>query len=223
MKKEIIKKLFPETILSVSDIEKKYPARKLKEGAMVTRFAPSPTGFMHLGGLYAGLISERFAHQSDGVFYLRIEDTDQKREVEGTTELIINSLNYYGIQIDEGLTLSGKEIGEYGPYKQSERGEIYKAYIAELLEKDLAYPCFCSPEELEEIRLNQESNSMRTGYYKEYAVWRHKSEQDILQALEQNIPFVIRFKSNGNIDNKIIAHDVLRGTRELSENDQDIV
>ncbi|MFA5075139.1 MAG: glutamate--tRNA ligase [Candidatus Babeliales bacterium] len=223
MKKEIINKLFPEEILSISEIEKKYPPRKLKEGAMVTRFAPSPTGFMHLGGLYSGLISERFAHQTDGIFYLRIEDTDQKREVEGATELIINSLNYYGLVADEGPTLSGKEIGYYGPYKQSERGEIYKAYVKKLLEKDLAYPCFCSPEELEEIRLNQESKSIRTGYYKEYAVWRNKSELDILHALEQNIPFVIRFKSHGNFDNKIIAQDILRGTRELSENDQDIV
>ncbi|MDD3032364.1 MAG: glutamate--tRNA ligase, partial [Candidatus Pacebacteria bacterium] len=201
----------------------KYPQRKLKEGAMVTRIAPSPTGFMHIGSLYTALISERLAHQTDGIFFLRIEDTDKKREVEGASKLITKSLDYYNIKTDEGENASGEEVGKYGPYKQSERANIYKAYIKHLLEKGLAYPCFSTSEELEEMHKKQEEEGIRPGYYSKWAIWRNKSEEEVLEALEQKKPFVIRFKSNGNFENKILIEDVLLGKKELSENDQDIV
>jgi glutamyl-tRNA synthetase len=220
---KIIKELFPESLPTSNEIEKRYPPRELKDGAMVTRIAPSPTGFMHIGGLYAALISERLAHQTDGVFYLRIEDTDKKREVEGASELITESLEHYGIKIDEGETTSKQEIGQYGPYKQSERAEIYKTYVKSLVEKGQAYPCFSTNEELEEMRNIQEAQSVRPGYYKQWAKWRDKSDQEVLRALEEGKKFVIRFKSDGDFNNKIFIKDVLLGDRELSENDQDIV
>lgn len=223
LKAKIIEKLFPEELPSISEIEKRYPSRELKEGAMVTRIAPSPTGFMHVGSLYTALISERLAHQSGGVFFLRIEDTDKKREVEGASDLITKSLNYYGIRIDEGEITPGSEIGQYGPYKQSERAKLYKSYVKSLVEKGLAYPCFCSHEELEEMRSMQEVQGVRPGYYKQWAKWRDKSEQEVMQALEEGRPFVIRFKSEGDFNNKIVVNDALKGTREISENDQDVV
>ena len=222
-KEKIIEKLFPEVLPTLDEIEEKYPQRKLKEGAMVTRIAPSPTGFMHIGSLYTALISERLAHQTDGIFFLRIEDTDKKREVEGASKLITKSLDYYNIKTDEGENASGEEVGKYGPYKQSERANIYKAYIKHLLEKGLAYPCFSTSEELEEMHKKQEEEGIRPGYYSKWAIWRNKSEEKVLEALEQKKPFVIRFKSNGNFENKILIEDVLLGKKELSENDQDIV
>jgi len=223
LKKEIIEKLFSEKLPTINEIEKKYSPRDLNEGAMVTRIAPSPTGFMHIGSLYTAMISERFAHQSGGLFFLRIEDTDKKREVKGATDLIVQYLEYYGIKVDEGETPSGLEIGKYGPYKQSERAEIYKSYVKYLVEKDLAYPCFCSHAELEEMRSMQEVQSVRPGYYKQWAKWRDKNEQEILQALEEKKEFVIRFKSNGDFNKRIVISDILKGLRELPENDQDIV
>ena len=202
-KEKIIENLFPEVLPEIDEVEKKYPQRNLKEGAMVTRIAPSPTGFMHIGSLYTALISERLAHQTDGIFFLRIEDTDKKREVEGASKLITKSLNHYGIKTDEGENASGKEIGEYGPYKQSERADIYKAYVKSLVEKGLAYPCFSTSEELEEMHKKQESEGIRPGYYNQWAIWRNKSDEEVLEALEEKKPFVIRFKSNGDFENKI--------------------
>ena len=148
LKDQILKKIFPETLFTPDEIQKSYPPRFLPAEAMVTRFAPSPTGFLHIGGVYTALISERFAHQTGGVFYLRIEDTDKKREIPGTAALITSSLVRYGIKIDEGETQSGLEIGSYGPYKQSARVAIYKVYIKFLIERGLAYPCFCTHEVL---------------------------------------------------------------------------
>lgn len=220
---KIIEKLFPEKLPTTNEVAKRYPARRLEKGAMITRIAPSPTGFIHIGGLYAALISERLAHQTNGVFYLRIEDTDKKREVQGASSLIISALDHYGIERDEGETSSGLEVGEYGPYKQSERVEIYKTYVKSLVERGLAYPCFDSNEELEEMRKVQIEQGVRSGYYKQWAKWRGKSDHEILHALEKGGKFVIRFKSDGNFDNKVIVHDALLGKRELSENDQDIV
>ena len=222
-KRKIIEKLFPDLLLIPEEIEKKYPPRNLENGAMVTRIAPSPTGFMHIGSLYTALISERLAHQTKGVFYLRIEDTDKKREVDGSAILIPISLNHYGIKIDEGETILGTENGQYGPYKQSNRVDIYKAYVKFLVEKGLAYPCFDTNEELEEMRKIQEEQSIRTGYYKQWAKWRNRTDKDVLQILEEGREFIIRFKSNGDFDKKIIIKDSLIGERELSENDQDIV
>lgn len=223
LKNEIIKRLFPDKLLEITEIEKKYPPRNLKEESMVTRIAPSPTGFMHVGSLYTALISERLAHQSEGVFFLRIEDTDKKREVEGATDLIMRSLEYYGIRVDEGQIINNAEVGNYGPYKQSERAQIYKSYVKYLVEKDLAYPCFCTHAELEEMRSMQEAQSVKPGCYKQWAKWRDKPEQEILQALEDKKEFVIRYKSNGDFNKRIVVDDILKGPRELPENDQDIV
>lgn len=186
--------------------------------------APSPTGFIHIGGIFAGLLSERLAHQNDGVFYIRIEDTDKKREVEGATELAIKSFETFGILADEGETSSGEEKGNYGPYKQSKREEIYKTFAKKLIENGRAYPCFCTPEELEKMNVEQKEKEIRTGYYGEWAKWREKSDEEILQALNENKPFVIRFKSNGDHNNnRIEFNDLIKGKLSLPENDQDIV
>lgn len=222
-KKKIIESIFSESLPTPDDLEKKYPPRELEEGAMVTRIAPSPTGFMHIGGLYTALISERFAHQTDGLFYLRIEDTDRKREVQGASELISESLDRYNIKIDEGQNISGDEFGAYGPYKQSERKEIYKTFIKSLLERDLAYPCFDTQEDLDRVHEQQKELDVRPGYYKQWARWRDKSTKEVLQALEEGRPYVIRFRSSGDFNNKVSVQDVLKGNRELSENDQDVV
>lgn len=223
MNQEGVKLLFPEELPLPSQIESRYPPRNLKEGAFVTRIAPSPTGFMHIGSLYAALISERQAHQSHGVFFLRIEDTDKKREVEGAIKLITSSLERYGIRVDEGENSDGVEAGAYGPYKQSNRVLIYKAYAKLLIERGLAYPCFDTPEELDLMRQLQENQGVRPGYYKQWATWRLKDDEQVIQALREKKKFVIRFRSPGDYNKKINAPDVIRGTRQLPENDQDIV
>lgn len=222
-KQNLIETLFPDINFSPEEIEKKYPNRILKNGAMVTRIAPSPTGFMHIGSLYASLISERLAHQTGGIFYLRIEDTDKKREVEGAANLIVGSLSHYKIKTDEGENIHGTETGLYGPYKQSVRINIYKTYVKHLVEKGLAYPCFCGAEELNEIHELQKAQGARPGYYKQWAKWRDRPDNDVLQMLEKGEKFVIRFRSNGDFNNKIMAEDILLGNREMPENDQDIV
>ncbi len=223
IKKNIIAALFPDEFLSPEEIQKKYPSRTLKEGAMVTRVGPSPTGPMHIGGVYAALISERLAHQSGGIFYLRIEDTDKKREIKGSIDLMVESLARYGIVTDEGLTASGEEIGAYGPYTQSERKYIYKPFCKLMLERGSAYPCFCTPEQLEEMRGQQDLARIRSGYYGTWATCRKRSDEEILDLITKGAPCVIRFKSTGSFDKKIVVHDLLKGTRELSENDQDVV
>jgi len=222
-KKKIIALIFPDSLPILEELEAKYPPRQLPAGAMVTRIAPSPTGFMHIGGLYAALISERFAHQTNGVFYLRIEDTDRKREVAGAADLVCRSLQRYGIKIDEGKIAPNNEVGAYGPYVQSQREKIYRAVIKFLMEQDLAYPCFCTTEELEEIRQQQEAAGVRFGYYGSWAKWRERSSEEVLKLLAENKPYVIRFRSPGNFKQKIAINDELLGKRELPENDQDIV
>lgn len=219
----LISRLFPEELASPAELALKYPPRSLATGAMVTRVAPSPTGFVHLGGLYASLISERLAHQSQGLFILRIEDTDKKREVKGTAALFAENLEKYGIKVDEGLKADGQEDGNYGPYTQSQRLKIYHSYIKDLLNKGLAYPCFATTEELEELRAHQETLGERSGYYGRFATWRDKSPEEALTALDQGLKAVIRLKSPGNFNQKIIANDLLIGQRDLPENDQDIV
>ncbi len=204
-------------------LEAKYPLRPKPAGDMVTRIAPSPTGFMHIGGIYAALISERLAHQNAGTFYLRIEDTDRKREVAGASDLIVKSLHAYGITADEGEMISGKEAGAYGPYKQSAREDIYVSYVKWLFENGHAYPCFCTSEALERANTIQIAEKTRPGYYGRWAVCRNKSEEEVLAALNAGTPFVLRFKSPGNFENRIKVNDLLKGMRELSENDQDIV
>ncbi|MDP3836508.1 MAG: glutamate--tRNA ligase [bacterium] len=222
-KHNLIKRLFPTTLLTPDELEQKYPERTLPLNAMVTRVAPSPTGFVHFGSIYASLISERLAHQSDGLFILRIEDTDKKREVAGTADLFAETLKRYGIIADEGLIEPGKEVGNYGPYKQSERASIYHSYIKHLLEKGDAYPCFATPEDLEALRARQEAMGERSGYYGHFALWREKSIEEAMAALDAGLQPVIRLKSPGNFQTKIMVDDILIGKREMPENDQDIV
>jgi glutamyl-tRNA synthetase len=203
--------------------EQRYPVRPLPTGATVTRFGPSPTGFMHIGGLYAALISRRLATQTGGVFMLRIEDTDRRREVEGATELIVRSLAHYGVIPDEGEIAPDKEIGDYGPYRQSRRAEIYKSFAHQLLTEGKAYPCFATPEELEELARNQEIAKVKPGYYGPYAIWRNRTEDEVRQALDEGRPFVVRFRSPVETELKFAFADRIRGTLELPPNDQDIV
>jgi len=225
MNKEIIQRLFPNELPSIDSIEKRFPLRTLPDAAMVTRVAPSPTGFMHVGTLYTALICERLAHQSNqGVFILRIEDTDKKREIAGATELVVTSLNDYGISIDEGPTLTGGEIGNYGPYTQSARADIYAAFAKLLLEHDAAYPCFFTQEEMDTLRKKQESLKIRPGYFGPWAKWREATEENILTELDNGTPFVIRFRSPGDYNNRRIQfNDLIKGDMNLPENDLDIV
>lgn len=220
---EIIDRLMGENVLSVAEIEKKYPPRNLKEEQAVTRIAPSPTGFMHIGSVYAALISERVAHQSGGVFMLRIEDTDTKREVEGAAEFIIKSLADFGLVFDEGPLNDTQEVGAYGPYIQSQRKEIYQAYIKDWLQKGLAYPCFCSEEEMTSMRERQTKAGGRLGYYGVWAKCRNLGEDQIKANLDAGKPYIIRFRSPGKYINKVAIDDLCRGKRFFPENDLDIV
>ena len=223
MTPQIIDLLFPNPLPSIAEIEAKYPARQLEAGQKVTRVAPSPTGFMHVGGIYAALMSERVAHQSGGVFYLRVEDTDQKRKVEGATEVISTSLSRYGIFADEGVDKDGNSYGPYGSYTQSERKEIYQAYAKKLLEEGQAYPCFCASEDLDLMRKIQEKQSMRPGYYGRFAKCRTLSDDEILQKLQAGTPWVLRFKSPGNNEKRMIIKDLLKGDINMPESDLDVV
>ncbi len=213
--------IFPEINETIADLEAKYPARKLPEGAEVTRFAPSPTGFLHLGSLFTSLVAHKVAKDSKGVFYLRLEDTDTKREVEGSGDELVRQLAYFGIDPKEGYL--GKDVGEYGPYKQSERAYIYKVCIKELMKKGRAYPCFCSAEQLEETRQIQEAMKEIPGYYGDYAICRTLTPDEAIERIENGDPYVIRFRSNGNHNNKITFHDEVRGDISIAENDMDIV
>lgn len=214
--------LFPHIVQTPDAVLARYPKRELKEGAKVTRMGPSPTGFMHLGNLYGALVDERLAHQSGGVFYLRIEDTDKKREVEGGVETILEAFSSFGLDFDEGVTKDG-ERGVYGPYRQSARAEIYQTFVKWLVQQGMAYPCFCTEQELAVAHEMQEQRKENFGYYGAYAVWRDRTMEDIQQALAEGRSYVIRFRSEGNIDNKIKHEDLVKGKMQLTENDQDIV
>ncbi|MBQ2897115.1 MAG: glutamate--tRNA ligase [Clostridia bacterium] len=215
--------ILPEIDKTIEDYEAIYPKRELKEGAVVTRFAPSPTGFLHIGGLFSALISERTAHQSGGKFILRIEDTDKKREVENGIEKILEGLCEFGIKIDEGVVAEDEEIGNYGPYTQSKRGAIYGAFAKELVKKGLAYPCFCTEEEIAGIRQNQESQKLLPGYYGEFAKCRNLSYEQIEENVKKGMPFVLRLKSPGNAERKVSFKDGIRGKIEMPENIVDVV
>lgn len=219
----LVDRLVPGTGHSVDALEVTFPPRQLEDGAQVTRFAPSPTGFMHIGGVYAALISQRLASQSNGVFFLRIEDTDKKRQVEGAIDLIVDALRTYNLSPNEGEVAVGHEVGLYGPYLQSERKDIYHTYVRELLLNQKAYPCFASPEELKSIAESQEKAKIRPGYYGEWAMWRDRPVEDILKALDEEKPFVIRFRSTGDIEKRHTIPDLVRGDLEIPESDQDIV
>lgn len=215
--------LFPHITKGYEEYENQYPKRNLPEGAQVTRFAPSPTGFLHIGGLFAAFVSERAAHTTDGVFYLRIEDTDKKREVENGVSGIVKGITDFGIKIDEGMMNETESKGDYAPYIQSKRALIYQAYCKSLVEKGLAYPCFCTAEELNDVRKKQEENKENPGYYGKYAKCRDLSYDEIKEKIDNNVPYVLRLKSPGREDKKIILNDGIKGKIELPENVLDVV
>lgn len=221
--KEITNLVFPNLTLTEEEIIARYPKRELPEGAKVTRFAPSPTGFLHIGGVFTSIASERLAHQSGGIFYLRIEDTDQKREVEGTVDLILRTLETFDISYDEGPLLGRGEKGSYGPYYQSARNDIYHVFVRKLLEEDKAYLCFATPEELQDISERQAAMKVQPGYYGEWAIWRHKTAEEVLAALKEGKNFAIRLRSNGDPLKRMFIEDVIRGKLEMPENINDIV
>lgn len=220
--KKLAELLFPHITKNPADYEALYPPRQLKEGARVTRFAPSPTGFLHFGNLFTCLISYKIAKSTDGIFYVRVEDTDQKRKVDGAVEVMLQGLSYYGIKPDEGVIAENEEKGIYGPYKQSERKDIYQAYAKQLVEEGFAYPCFCSEEELERIRESQEHEDIK-GYYGEYAACRKLSFEEISSKILAGEKWTLRLKSPGSIDKKCVFEDMIKGKIEMPENVQDIV
>ncbi len=215
--------LLPDIDKTPDYYENLYPARDLPEGARVTRIAPSPTGYLHLGTLFAALVNRITATSTGGVFYTRIEDTDKKREITGGIEDIIDGLNRFGISIDEGFISGEEQRGNYGPYKQSERAEIYQTYVKELIRKGLAYPCFCTAEDLEKVRNEQESQKLKTGYYGKFAKHRDITYDKAKALIDEGKPFVVRLKSPGNEENKIVFDDAVKGKIEMPENDEDIV
>ena len=214
--------LFPDVTDTPEALEKKYPPRNLPEGAVVTRMAPSPTGFVHLGNLVMGLTAERMAHQSGGVLFLRVEDTDAKREVPGAVEVLIDTLKHYGIQFDEGATMDGDK-GAYGPYRQRQRAAIYHVYAKKLVSEGKAYPCFCTEAELSAMREQQEAAKETTGYYGKYAIWRDRPMEDIQAQLAAGNPWVLRFRSTGSIENQSKYDDLVKGKLTITENDVDHV
>ncbi len=219
---ELAELLFPLVTETCDEVHARYPKRNVSEGAVVTRMAPSPTGFVHLGNLVQGMISERMAHQSGGVLFLRVEDTDAKREVPGAVEVLINSLKHYNINFDEGATIEG-DAGNYGPYRQRQRAAVYHVFAKRLVSEGKAYPCFCTEEELSAIREQQEANKENTGYYGKYAMWRDRPIEDIRQKLTEGQPWVLRFKSEGSIENQFKFDDLVKGKLTITENDVDHV
>ena len=203
--------------------EELYKPRTLPEGARVTRIAPSPTGYLHLGTLFAALVNRITATSTGGVFYTRIEDTDKKREIVGGIEDIISGLDRFGIKIDEGFVAADKQSGEYGPYKQSERAEIYQTYAKYLLKQGLAYPCFCTAEELDEVRKIQEEQKERTGYHGKWAKHRDITFEEAKALIDEGKPYVVRLKSPGSEENRIVFDDCVKGKIEMPENDEDFV
>ena len=214
--------LFPNVTDTPDSLEERFPLRNVPEGAVITRMAPSPTGFVHLGNLVQGLTSERMAHQSGGVLFLRVEDTDAKREVPGAVEVLIDTLKHYGIQFDEGATHDG-DNGLYGPYRQRQRAGIYHVYAKKLVSEGQAYPCFCTEEQLAAMRETQEANKETTGYYGKYAMWRDRSMEDIQAELNAGNPWVLRFRSTGSIENQFKFDDLVKGKLTITENDVDHV
>lgn len=216
--------LFPEVVNTPEYYEEKFPYRKLPNKAEVTRMAPSPTGFIHLGNLYSALADERIAHRNGGVFYLRIEDTDEKRKVDGAVETIINVLRYFDIEFDEGAGFDDTDPrNAYGPYFQRQRVEIYHTYAKSLVERGLAYPCFCTEEELDKVRAKQEEDKILTGYYGEYATCRNLSYEEIEANIKAGKPYVLRLRSQGSPDKEITFVDAIKGEIKLPENIHDIV
>ena len=220
--KSLANLLFPNVTDTPEEVEARFPARDLPEGAVVSRMAPSPTGFVHLGNLVQGTISERMTHQSGGVLFLRVEDTDAKREVPGAVEVLIDTLKHYDIVFDEGATIDG-DNGNYGPYRQRQRASIYHVFAKKLVEEGHAYPCFCTEEELTAMREKQEAAKVNFGYYGEFAMWRDRAIEDIQAQLDAGNPWVLRFRSTGSIENQFKFDDVVKGKLTVTENDIDHV
>ncbi|MEG0371576.1 MAG: glutamate--tRNA ligase [Clostridium sp.] len=215
--------LFPNIDKTPEYYIEKYPERKLEEGAFVTRYAPSPTGFQHIGGIFAALVNERLSTQSNGVFFLRIEDTDQKREVKGAIIDTIDTMNNFGINFNEGMISEEDEIGSYGPYRQSMRIEIYQTFAKELVRRGFAYPCFCSEDDISAIRESQSSIKATPGYYGKWAKCRENTLENIKNHVDNGDKFILRLKSPGNIEKRIEFNDLIKGDISFPENDQDIV
>lgn len=209
-------------LLPLEEYEKIYPERDIPKGAEVTRLAPSPTGFIHLGNLYSALADERAAHTTGGIFYLRIEDTDLKRKVDGAVESVIRSLKYFGLDFDEGAEIDSP-LNKYGPYYQRQRASIYRAFVKDLIVRGLAYPCFCNEDELNAVREEQTARKEITGYYGKYAKCRNLTEEQIYENIKAGKPYVIRLKSQGNTANKLTFKDRIKGEITVTENDQDVV
>ncbi|HOZ54744.1 MAG TPA: glutamate--tRNA ligase [Clostridia bacterium] len=220
--KDLADLIFPN-VKDISYYEEKFPERDLPEGAIVTRFAPSPTGFVHIGGLYQSLIAKLVSNKTNGVFFLRIEDTDQKREVENAVEDIVKSLIEFDLKPDEGQINSNGEIGNYGPYKQSLRKDIYLAYAKHLLQQGKAYPCFCTTEDLSQMRQKQDEAKLQPGYYGVWATCRNLTVEQMIDKIKNGEPYIIRFKSQGNDEKKIKHHDIIKGNVDFPENIQDVV
>ena len=220
--KDLANLIFPDA-KDISYYEEKYPERNLPEGAVVTRVAPSPTGNTHIGTIYQALVNRTLARQSNGVFFLRVEDTDQKREVENGVTGIVNSLQEFDVGPDEGQISDDKEIGNYGPYKQSDRKEIYEAYAKYMISIGKAYPCFATAEELDEMRAKQEAAKVRPGYYGVWAKYRNLPVEEAVEKIKAGVPYIIRFRSPGREDRKIKHKDAIKGNVDFPENDQDIV
>ncbi len=220
---ELADLLFPNVTETPEDLEKRYPERNLPEGARVVRIAPSPTGYLHLGVLFTATVNFLTAQASKGVFFFRLEDTDKKREVDGGAADILAGLRQYGLVIDEGYEAPGKETGNYGPYRQSDRAPLYHVFAKSLLLQGLAYPCFCTAEELDAVRAGQEEKKLRTGYYGEYASCRALSPEQAIEKVKAGLPYVLRLRSPGDESRRVKFDDVIKGTIEMPENDQDIV
>jgi glutamyl-tRNA synthetase len=215
---QVVTRLAPNGCMERSEAEAGYPPRPLADGELVMRIAPSPTGFVHIGTIYTALINERLAHQTNGLFLLRIEDTDKSREVAGGKLMIVNALDQFGLRVDEGPGIGGI----YGPYTQSERQPLYMSYALDLLRRGLAYPCFATPDELQANAAAQKAAKQRPGYYGQYAVWRDKPEVEVAAALQSGQPFVLRFRSHGSHEKRLRIRDILKGDVELPENDLDV-
>ena len=221
--KELADLMYPHVTKTIEDYEKIFPKRNLKDGAMVSRYAPSPTGFVHMGNMLSCFIENIVPKRTGGKFYLRIEDTDQKREVVGGINNIISAMKTIGLSYDEGVISEEEELGNYGPYIQSKRRDIYHAFAKYMIENDLAYPCFCEAEEIEEIRNIQKENKERIGYYGEYAKCRNLTNDERAEKIKAGMPYTIRIKSRGDFNKRVKFHDEVKGDIEFPENDQDMI
>lgn len=221
--RELADLIFPDVTETVEDLEKKYPRRELKEGACVTRFAPSPTGFLHTGALFTSIVNKKLANQTGGVFYLRIEDTDRKREVEGSVSDLTSQMKKFKISPDEGVISKDEEVGIYGPYTQSKREDIYRICAKHLVLKGLAYPCFCTPEMLQKTHDYQEEHKIVPGYYSVYAKCRNISVDEYIERIKNGEKYILRFRSNGSHLKKVSFKDGIKGKIEIAQNDQDVV